>query len=204
MEFTFFIFWLGINALIGFLIGNSKNAVGQCVFLSILLGPIGWLICALLPGDFRKCPFCAENMKPEAKVCPHCQRDIPKAEPPLSPPPPKPADVVIPAPPFTPFTRRQKFGVAGALAVLICLGLYFSLRDTEPPLASLPPESTPAPPEFVRLTSEYDLINAKGRVLKSLEPGKRLRVVARYPHDLTVDWLGEQYNIPAALTEPSQ
>lgn len=43
---------------------------------AIFMRPTGNLV--------RKCPFCAENVKVEASVCPHCQRDIivkPAAEP---------------------------------------------------------------------------------------------------------------------------
>jgi hypothetical protein len=30
-------------------------------------------------GSKRKCPFCAETVRLEAIVCPHCQRDLPAA-----------------------------------------------------------------------------------------------------------------------------
>ncbi len=66
------IFWCGVNAIIGYLIGKSKNEVGGTIVLSILLGPIGWLIAALSHGHLRKCPFCAEQVKPEATICKHC------------------------------------------------------------------------------------------------------------------------------------
>ena len=35
---------------------------------SLMLGP---------GGTKRKCPFCAETIRTEASVCPHCQRDLP-------------------------------------------------------------------------------------------------------------------------------
>lgn len=31
-----------------------------------------------LPSDSRKCPFCAESVKIEAKICKHCQKDLPE------------------------------------------------------------------------------------------------------------------------------
>jgi len=71
------IVWLGINALIGYAIGKSKNNVGGSIMLSILLGPIGWLLAVLQKGNLRECPFCAESIKPEARVCRYCGRDVP-------------------------------------------------------------------------------------------------------------------------------
>jgi hypothetical protein len=52
---------------------------GSCSALS------GWLIVALGPDyktarESKKCPFCAELVKKEAKVCKHCGRDLPGAE----------------------------------------------------------------------------------------------------------------------------
>ena len=55
------IFWLFVNAIVGYLIGKQKNEIGSAITVSILLGPIGWLIAALTAGNFRKCPFCAEE-----------------------------------------------------------------------------------------------------------------------------------------------
>ena len=55
------------------------------LLLALLLGPIGVLVCAVLPkdvnglekralrsGKMRKCPACAELVKRDAKVCHYC------------------------------------------------------------------------------------------------------------------------------------
>lgn len=34
------------------------------------------LIHAIMLPPARRCPFCAEGIRPEARVCPHCQRDL--------------------------------------------------------------------------------------------------------------------------------
>jgi len=38
------IFWVVINAVIGTIIGEWNNQVGASILLSVLLGPIGWLL----------------------------------------------------------------------------------------------------------------------------------------------------------------
>src|SRR5947208_462968 len=59
------IFWAIINALVGAALGSRKNAVGQCIAISILLGPIGWLMAAFCEGDVRKCPFDIGAISPQ-------------------------------------------------------------------------------------------------------------------------------------------
>jgi hypothetical protein len=71
------ILWIGINAIIGYAIGKPKNAISDCVVACIILGPIGWLIALAIKGQVRECPFCAEQIKTDAKVCRYCGRDLP-------------------------------------------------------------------------------------------------------------------------------
>lgn len=77
MEFIILVLLLG---LIPAMIAKSKGRsflgwyiYGVLLFIialvhSLIIGPSSSLV--------RKCPFCAENVKVEASVCPHCQRDI--------------------------------------------------------------------------------------------------------------------------------
>lgn len=101
------ILWAGINGIIGYAIGSSKNKIGECMALCIMLGPIGWLIslfvsapkAAAPAAPNRVCPFCAENIKPQAIVCPHCRRDlVPDAPPPRA----LPAEPIKPKIPINP------------------------------------------------------------------------------------------------------
>jgi hypothetical protein len=72
---------------------KGRSGVGF-FFLAVLLSPLIAFIIVLIAGenrpkaeerqinsgDFRKCPFCAELIKPEALVCKHCGRDLPGVE----------------------------------------------------------------------------------------------------------------------------
>ena len=68
--------WIGVNGLMDYAIGKSKNDISGCVVLSVILGPIGWLIALAGKGSLRKCPFCAEQIKPEAQACRYCGREV--------------------------------------------------------------------------------------------------------------------------------
>ena len=67
-----FIFWIGVNWIVGYLIGKSKDRIGESVLVSVLLGPIGWIIALCLSPKGRKCPQCAEIVKQDALVCRYC------------------------------------------------------------------------------------------------------------------------------------
>jgi hypothetical protein len=219
--------WIAINAIVGAAIGARKNMVGGAVALSIFLGPIGWIIALISEGNLRKCFFCAEAVKDEAKICPHCQRELPRTG--KRPPPPAPK-------PRRPFSAQEKrlivIGVCVAGAILVG-GLVYALisemsdpfdasLDTTISQQSTPtqgPSSAAAPllvstaatgaaarpaTDFVRLTDYFTLVDARGREVKTLDPGKKLRVVDRAVNEITIDYLGDKFTIPAAITEPAQ
>ena len=75
------LFWPLLGALIGAAAAQKKGfstAAGAAG--GALLGPFAFLIffvSGVSPGEQqKKCPFCAEWVKAEAKVCKHCHRDL--------------------------------------------------------------------------------------------------------------------------------
>jgi len=76
------IYFLGIWFLCGIIASAIYSRKGRsgCVGLlgGFLLGPIGVILALVAGSGLPKCPYCAERIQPDAIVCPHCQRELPK------------------------------------------------------------------------------------------------------------------------------
>ena len=81
-----FITWICLG-IVGAMISNTKGNSGCGGFLlGILLGPIGLLIAFFSSdnekvkrqnkGYTKKCPYCAEFVKPDALICKHCGSNL--------------------------------------------------------------------------------------------------------------------------------
>jgi hypothetical protein len=67
----------------------NRSATGWCLF-ALILSPLLAFVLLLALGpretededdlDRVRCPYCAEEIRPEAVVCPHCRRDLVAAE----------------------------------------------------------------------------------------------------------------------------
>jgi len=64
-----------VSVLIGWAIGRQRGRGDAGAALG-LLGPVGWIIAALLPEAGRKCPKCLAVVPDEASRCKHCGAEI--------------------------------------------------------------------------------------------------------------------------------
>ncbi len=94
---------LVVGGGVGFAIGKGKGRGGFGFVLGALLGLIGWIIIAVMPGvnsapvmrrrmpprpvggpgaggpgqgGLKACPYCAEMIQPAARICRFCKADV--------------------------------------------------------------------------------------------------------------------------------
>jgi len=203
-----FIFWLIINAVVGFLIGQQKNDVATAIVLSILLGPIGWLIAALSSGNLPKCPHCAEFVKPEATVCRHCGKDLPEM---IRQIPEAPA----PEPPLPKASKGEKIALAAVLSVIVIASMAVVLYSGEKKKPQSGIETTPTtqaqaatkaetPQETyfsLKLTRPVELKDSVGHVVARLQQGQSVQYVGRDNYLVRIRYDGADYDIRISSTD---
>lgn len=74
MEVILILIGCAICGAIGRYIGQFKGRADAGMWLGVLLGPIGWLLAALVLHFETQCPHCCSPIHPQARVCPRCQR----------------------------------------------------------------------------------------------------------------------------------
>lgn len=74
MEWIFL--WM-ICGVIAAAIGARKGEAISGFFIGAIFGPFGVLFAILSSGNRLACPHCKEMVHKQAKVCPHCRRDMP-------------------------------------------------------------------------------------------------------------------------------
>jgi hypothetical protein len=71
--------WVLLPAYLASYLGGKRSIGSFAGFvLGLLLGWLGFVIVLIFPyqGPTKKCPYCAERVKTEARVCKHCGRDF--------------------------------------------------------------------------------------------------------------------------------
>ena len=189
-------------------------------FISILLSPIIGIVIALVQkpneavvekrrlqtGASRKCPFCAELIKKEARVCRYCGRDISPSDEETAPP----ANITATSPAITD-ESKDKFNAWGftvfvVLAGGLIIGGIITLNTQSHGQAKVAATNENAvepaptrPPQFVTITRSLSLPLQNGTDV--LPVGTQLEFVSQKGSEVHIRYRDGEYAIPISATD---
>jgi len=122
------LFWLLFGALVGAHAAQKRGfSVVGGVIGGLLLGLFAPLM-YLAAEHGRKCPFCAERVRLEAKVCKHCHKELPQ----------RPRATPIPSDPAwdRTATRTVALFVLAAIIIVLLVSVFHALSARRDPSAA--------------------------------------------------------------------
>jgi hypothetical protein len=140
----FFIFGACLGGLIGYLIAKPKERGGAGFALGFFLGPIGWIIAALLSSSFV-CKMCGGSVSRGFPLCRHCGNPI-DWQAPVAP-------VAVPLAPVSPAAdessprKSPRLIIVGMLSACVIAAFLAYLMVTP----STPAEGIPTAPPLARV-----------------------------------------------------
>lgn len=89
MEYV--IIWIVLSIIAAIIARNKARSAIGFFLLAFFLSPIVGIVAALVAGpdrkkleekqiasgEYKRCPYCAEVIRKEAIICPHCRHDQP-------------------------------------------------------------------------------------------------------------------------------
>jgi hypothetical protein len=75
-DYIVILVWVILGLIAAYIYNQKGRSAAVGCMGGFILGPIGILLALLTRPNLKKCPYCAEYIKPEAVVCKHCGKEL--------------------------------------------------------------------------------------------------------------------------------